>query len=95
MTAGYPYGYQQTEGSTARTCTREVMEVDVLAFTAGNGGVKRKREEEEVGGKDSLSTRAKTVEGPAYTPSVSATALTPGWIEAQAQPAKPSSGERS
>ena len=87
MTAGYPYGYQQSEGSTAQTRTREVMEVDVLAFAAGNGGVKQ--EEEEVGVKDSLSTRAKTVEGPAYTPSVPATALTPGWIEAQAQPAEP------
>jgi hypothetical protein len=65
------------------------MEVDALTPAAGNGGVKRKREEEDVGVKDSPSKRAKTVEEPAYPPPVPATALTPGGIEAQTQPAEP------
>ena len=65
------------------------MEVDLLASAAGNGGVKRKREEEDIGMKDSPSKKAKTAEEPEYPPPVPATALTLGGIEAQAQPAEP------
>jgi len=71
----------------SKTHTQEAMEVDVLASAAGNGGVKRKREEEEIGVKDSPSKRTKTVEKPTYLPPVPTTALTPGGIEVQAQPA--------
>jgi len=39
--------------------------------------------------KDQPSKRAKIVEAPAYPPPVPATALTPGGIEAQVQPAEP------
>ena len=56
---------------------------------------RHKREEEDVGVKDSPSKRAKTVEEPAYPPSVPATTPTPGRIEAQAHPLSPSNGERS
>ena len=38
------------------------MDVDTLAPAAGDGGLKRKREEEDVGVKDSLSKRAKAAE---------------------------------
>ena len=87
--AGYPYAHQQAEETAVQTRTQEVMEVDVLASTAGSGGVKRKREGENVRVENSLSQRAKTVEEPAYPPPVPVTALTPGRIEAQTQPAEP------
>jgi len=82
-TAGYPYAYQQAEETAVQTHAQDAMEVDAAA---GNGGIKRKREEEDVGVKGSPSKRAKTVEEPA---SPLATALTPGGVEAQAQPAEP------
>jgi len=94
-TAGYPYAYQQADETAVQTQTQDAMEVDILASTAGNGCVKLKKEEEEVGVKYSPSKRAKKVEEPAYPPLVPATTFTPGGIEAQAQPAEPSSGERS
>jgi len=72
---------------TSKTRTQEAVEVGALASAAGNGGVKRKREEEEIGMKDLPSKRTKTVEKPTYLPPVPATALTPGAIEGQAQPA--------
>jgi hypothetical protein len=76
-TAGYPYAYQQVDETVVQTHTQAVMEVDALASAAGNEGVKREREEEDVGVKDSPSKRAKTVEGPAYPPPVPVTAVTP------------------
>jgi hypothetical protein len=76
-TAGYPYAYQQAEETAVQTHTQEAMELDALASAAGNEGVKREREEEDVGVKDSPSKRAKTVEGPAYPPPVPVTAVTP------------------
>ena len=88
-TAGYSYAYQQGEESAVQAHTQEAMEVDPPTSAAGNGGVKRKREEEDVGVNDSPSKRAKTVEEPTYLPPVPATAVTPGGIEAQAQPAEP------
>ena len=88
-TASYQYAHHQAEETAVQTHTQEAMEVDLLAPAAGNGGVKRKREEEDVGMKDSPSKRAKTAEEPVYPPPVPATALTPGGIEAQAQPAEP------
>jgi hypothetical protein len=60
---------------------------DALASAAGNGWASA-REEEDVGMKDSPSKRAKTVEGSAYPQPVPATALAPGGIEAQPQPAE-------
>ena len=69
--------------------THEAMEVDALASSAGNGGDKRKREEEDVGVKESPPKKVKTVEEPPYPQPVPATALTPGAVEAQAQPAEP------
>jgi len=65
------------------------MEVDTLIPAAGNSGFKRKREEKDVGVKDSPSKRAKVVEEPAVLPPALETSLTPGVIEAQAQPAEP------
>jgi len=53
-TAGYPYAYQQAEETTVQTHIQEAMEVNALASAAGNGGIKRKREEEDVGVKDSV-----------------------------------------
>jgi hypothetical protein len=88
-TAGYPYAYQQAGETAVQAHTQEKMEVDALASAEGNGGAKRKREEEDVGVKDSPSKKARTIEEPAYPPPVPATALTPGGIEAQAQPAEP------
>jgi len=97
--SGYPYAYQQAEETTVQTHpqehfptttnTRVGMEVYALISAAGNGGVKRKREEKDIGVKDSPSKRAKTVEGPPYPSPVLATALTPGCIEAQGHPAEP------
>ena len=94
-TVGYPYAYQQADETAVQAHTQEAMEVDILASAAGNGCVKRKREEEEVGVKYSPSKRAKTVEEPVYPPLVPTTVLSPGGIEAQAQPAERSGGERS
>jgi len=71
------------------------MEVDALASAAGSGGVKREREEEEVGVKDSSPMKPKTVEGPAYPPPVPATTLTPGVLRHKLNPLIPSSGERA
>ena len=65
------------------------MEVDTVAPAAGNEGVKRKREEEDEGAKDSPSKRVKTVEEFAVPPPAPATALTTGVAEAHAQPADP------
>jgi hypothetical protein len=59
-TSGYEYAYQQVEENTVQTHTQGAMEVDALTPAAGNRGVKRKREEENVGMKDSRSRRAKT-----------------------------------
>jgi len=87
-TASYSCDYQQA-CETVRSHTQETMEVDALASAAGSGGVKREREEEDVGVKDSSPKKAKTVEGPAYLPPVPATTLTPGGIESQAQPVDP------
>ena len=64
------------------------MEVDGPASSVGSGGVKRKREE-EVGVKDPPPKRVKIVEEPPHLQPVPATALTPGGVEAQAQPAEP------
>jgi len=76
-TSGYLYAYQQPEGTTVQihpqehfpntTSTRVGMEVYALASAAGNGGVRRMREEKDVGVKDSPSKRAKTVEEPPYS----------------------------
>lgn len=88
-TAGYPYAYQQAGETAVQTHTQEAMEVNVLTPAAGNGGSKRKREEEDVGVKDSPSKRAKTIEESAGLPPAPEAALTPGGIEAQAQPAEP------
>jgi len=63
------------------------MEVDALASAAGNGGVKRKREEGDVGVRGPPSMRAKALE-PAYPPPVPATALTPGALRHKPQPAE-------
>ena len=70
------------------------MEVDALTSAAGNGGVKRKREGDDVGVKDSPSRRAKAVE-PAYPPPVPTTALTPRALRYKLNPLSPSSGESS
>lgn len=88
-TAGYQYVYQPAEQTTVQTHTLDLMEVDVLTPSAGNGGPKRKREEEDVGMKASPSKRAKTMEEPVVPPPASEAALTPGGVEAQAQPAEP------
>jgi len=48
-TSGYPYTHQQAQETALRTYTEEAMEVNALAFAAGNGGVKRKREKGDVG----------------------------------------------
>jgi len=87
-TASYPYAYQRTEETALRARTQEAMEVGALTSTAGNGGVKRKREEEDIGEGFSVYV-AKTVEEPAYPLPVPATALTPGGIEAQGQSTEP------
>ena len=87
--AGYQYAYQQAEGTAVQTHTQEAMEVGVFASAAGNEGIKRKREEANVGVKDSLPKRAKAVEEPAYLPPVPVTALPPGGIKTQAQPVEP------
>jgi hypothetical protein len=65
------------------------MDVDTLAPAAGDGGVKRKREEEDIGVKNSPSKRAKTVEELAVALPTPATALTQHLAEAQAQLAEP------
>ncbi len=88
-TTGYSNAYQKAEETAVQTQTQEAMEVDALASAAGSGGVKRKREEEDVGVKDSPPKRVKTVEEPPYPQPVPATALTPEGVEAQAQPAEP------
>jgi hypothetical protein len=84
--SGYQYGYQQVEENTVQTHTQGAIEVDALTPAAGNRGVKREREEENIGVKDSPPKRAKTIE---ESPSTPVTTLTPGSIEAQAQPAEP------
>jgi len=68
--------------------------VEALASAAGSGGVKRKREGDDVGVKDSPSRGARTVE-PAYLPCVPATALTHGALRHKLNPLSPSSVERS
>jgi hypothetical protein len=88
-TAGYPYAYQQAEATAIQTQTQEAMKVDVLTPATGNGGVKRKREEEDVGVKDSPSKRAKNVEEPAVPLAAPVAALMPGRVDAQAQLAEP------
>ena len=88
-TAGYPYAHQQAEETAVQTYTQEAMEVDILPPAAGDGGSKRKREEEDVGVKDSPSKRVKTIKEPAIPPPAPEAALTPGGVEAQAQPAEP------
>jgi hypothetical protein len=84
--SGYQCAYQQVEENTVQAHTQGAMEVDALTPAVGNRGVKRKREEENIGVKDSPSKRAKTVE---ESPSAPVTTLTAGTIEAQAQPAEP------
>jgi hypothetical protein len=47
--------------TVVRAHTQETMEVDAPASVAGNGGVKRNREEQDATGKDSPSERTNTV----------------------------------
>jgi hypothetical protein len=68
-----------------RSLFRPVLEVGALASATGNTGVKRKREEEDVGVNDSPSKRAKTIEGSAYPPPIPLSALTPEGFDAQAR----------
>jgi hypothetical protein len=77
-TTSYLHAYQQAEETTVRAHTQEAMEVDALVSAAGNGGVKRKTEEGNIGVEDSHPKRAKTAACPA-------TALMTGGIE----PAEP------
>lgn len=88
-TTGYSNAYQKAEETAVQTRTQEAMEVDVLASAVGSGGAKRKREEEDVDANGSPPKRVKIVEEVPHPQPVPATALTPGGVEAQAQPAEP------
>jgi hypothetical protein len=93
-TAGYPYAYQRAEKTAVQTHTQAVMEVDTLASAAGNGGVKRKREEEDFGVKDSSSKRTTNVEGLAYLPPVPAPPLRLEVLRLNLNPLSPTSSDR-